>query len=176
MKGKLIFKESHSFVGTWIWYMTVLFVLWMCGLFGWGMYQQLILGETWGDKPMDDTMLLIVGISSIMITVAIMAFISLNRLTVEIDEKSIYVKFSPYFNQFKIFQKNDLQEVYVRKYKPILEYGGWGLRVGLKKSKAYNISGNWGLQLVFADGKKLLIGTRKPKELEKAIEKFKAHG
>jgi hypothetical protein len=34
------------------------------------------------------------------------------------------------------------------------------------KGKAFNVSGNKGLQLEFNDGRKLLIGTSKPEELE----------
>jgi TATA-box binding protein (TBP) (component of TFIID and TFIIIB) len=36
--------------------------------------------------------------------------------------------------------------------------------------KAYNVSGNKGVQLVFKNGKKLLIGSQKADELAKAIE------
>jgi len=52
----------------------------------------------------------------------------------------------------------------VRKYKPLLEYGGYGIR-GFGNNRALNISGNTGLQLVFKDGRKLLIGTKKGHEM-----------
>jgi hypothetical protein len=54
----------------------------------------------------------------------------------------------------------------VRKYSPIKEYGGWGFRYGFKNGKAYNISGNMGLQLILKNGDRILIGTQKPEELE----------
>ncbi|MBK8703741.1 MAG: hypothetical protein IPN33_08970 [Saprospiraceae bacterium] len=60
-----------------------------------------------------------------------------------------------------------MAKVYVRQYKPIAEFGGWGLRYSMSgKGRALNVSGNMGLQLEFKDGKKLLIGTQKPKEIE----------
>lgn len=176
MKGKLIFKETHGMSGSIIWYLTFITMIGVSGLFAWGMFQQLVMGNIWGDQPMSDLALLLVGTFTILLTVGIQVFLSFNQLTLEIDEKSIYVKFRPYFNQFKTFNHTDLQRAYVRKYKPIMEYGGWGIRIGLKKNKAYNISGNWGMQLVFADGSKLLIGTRRPKELEEALQKFKVDG
>jgi len=52
----------------------------------------------------------------------------------------------------------------VRKYKPISEYGGWGLRYGFK-GKAYTVSGKTGLQLYMRAGKNILFGTSRPEEL-----------
>jgi hypothetical protein len=46
------------------------------------------------------------------------------------------------------------------------------LRYGLSaKGKAYNVSGNQGIQLVFKDGNSLLIGTQKPNEASAALQK-----
>jgi TATA-box binding protein (TBP) (component of TFIID and TFIIIB) len=50
----------------------------------------------------------------------------------------------------------------------LLEYGGWGIKYG-RKGKAYNVSGNRGVQLVFKDGKQLLIGSQRAEELAEAI-------
>jgi hypothetical protein len=53
-----------------------------------------------------------------------------------------------------------------------MEYGGWGYRVGGKKSGiAFNVSGNMGVQIELKNGKKILLGTRKPKEAEEALKK-----
>jgi hypothetical protein len=52
----------------------------------------------------------------------------------------------------------------VRKYKPLLEYGGYGIR-GFGNNRALNIAGKTGLQLIFKDGRKLLIGTQKGLEM-----------
>ncbi len=162
--------------GTTVWYLTIATLVGISGMFLWGMYTQLINGIPWGDKPMSDMGLLIVGGSSILLMIGLTVFISLHKLTLEIDREAFYVKFNPYFKEPKVFRKAELQSATVRKYQPIMEFGGWGLRIGLKKSKAYNITGNYGLQLVFTDGSKLLIGTRNEKELEAAVEKFNADG
>ena len=61
----------------------------------------------------------------------------------------------------------------VRQYSPLLEYGGLGMRIGLfGKGKAWNISGDKGLQLEFNNQKKLLIGTNQPEELAATLEKI----
>jgi hypothetical protein len=49
------------------------------------------------------------------------------------------------------------------------EYGGWGVKYGWA-GKAYNISGNRGVQLKLSNGKGLLIGSQRPEELAQAIQ------
>lgn len=66
-----------------------------------------------------------------------------------------------------------MKKVYVRKYLPLREYGGWGLRWGIFGSgTAYNISGNMGIQLVLQNGKKILVGTQKAEECRRILEQL----
>jgi hypothetical protein len=67
-----------------------------------------------------------------------------------------------------------VSEYYARVYRPILEYGGWGIRCGFKGARAYNVSGNKGVQLILQNGKRLLIGSQKPDELVEAINSMMA--
>ncbi len=61
----------------------------------------------------------------------------------------------------------DIAEWKIRTYKPIQEYGGWGIRFGISQSgTAYNTRGNVGLQLKLKSGKKILIGTQRASDLE----------
>jgi hypothetical protein len=55
-----------------------------------------------------------------------------------------------------------------RTYSPVLEFGGWGIRVG-GGGMAYNVSGNEGVQLVLKSGRRVLIGTRQPDVLMSAL-------
>jgi hypothetical protein len=104
------------------------------------------------------------------------------------------VKIVPFYRKYKYFAWNEIQRAYVRKYNPLMEYGGWGcrnmfkLRLSLitkirycgcnrklfdsKINGAITISGNKGLQLEFADGSKLLIGTHKPEYLMETLKKL----
>ena len=108
--------------------------------------------------------------TGICIPIAIAALFVLLMLETEVRSDGIYVRFSPFHIHFKRFAPEDLSEFYARQYKPIMEYGGWGIRFGLfGKGKAYNVSGNKGVQLIFKNGKKLLIGSQRAEELEVAI-------
>jgi hypothetical protein len=61
-----------------------------------------------------------------------------------------------------------------RTYRPILEYGGWGIRYSpFGQGCAYNVSGNRGVQLELADGQRILIGSQRAEELARAIGEAK---
>jgi len=63
-----------------------------------------------------------------------------------------------------------IKKCYVRKYRPLTEYGGRGWRISISgRGTAFSISGNQGLQLEFLNDKKMLIGTKRPEELSKAL-------
>lgn len=109
---------------------------------------------------------LVIGIG---VPIAIMALFLLLKLQTQVKPDGIYIRFFPFHLFFKRFGPEDLSDCYARQYKPIWEYGGWGIRFSLRNGKAYNVSGNQGVQLVFKSGRRLLIGSQKPLELEAAI-------
>lgn len=89
----------------------------------------------------------------------------------EIDSSNIKLTIKPFVNKQISF--SDLESWSVRTYKPIKEYGGWGIRFG-RNGSAYNIRGNKGLQLVLKNGKKILIGTQKDSELNRVMKSISA--
>jgi hypothetical protein len=61
-----------------------------------------------------------------------------------------------------------------RTYRPILDYGGWGIKLG-PKGWVYSVNGKEGVQLVLAKGRPLLIGSKRPDELAEAITSSAAY-
>jgi hypothetical protein len=53
-------------------------------------------------------------------------------------------------------------------YRPIRDYGGWGIR-GFGNRRAWNVRGDRGVLLVRRDGSTLLIGSQRPRELLSAL-------
>jgi hypothetical protein len=90
------------------------------------------------------------------------------RLETEVRQDGLYLRYAPFHRRFRRFKAEDLGEYHARTYRPILEYGGWGIRYGWN-GRAYNVSGNGGVQLIFRDGRRVLIGSSTPSELEAAI-------
>ncbi len=97
------------------------------------------------------------------------------KLKTRIDEQGIHYGFWPFHLKLKTTRWSEIEKCYVTEYNPIADYGGWGYKVVSfrKKGAALNVKGNIGIQIVFKDGKKLLIGTQKEEEAKKVLETYK---
>ena len=124
----------------------------------------------------DSTMSASKFITTIAIIIFFIAFILFLKLSTRIDEKGIYYRFFPFHFKTRTIPWEDFKKVYTRKYNSITEYGGWGLKSGLpwRKSKgvAYNVKGDKGIQLELLNGKKILIGTQKRAEVDRALKSY----
>jgi hypothetical protein len=96
----------------------------------------------------------------------------LMRLDTVVDASGVSYQFFPFQVAPKRIEWSDVQQLYVRQYSPIKEFGGWGIRFGFEKGWVYSTRGNVGLQVVKKDGKKVLIGTNKEAELRSYMEQL----
>ncbi|MEB8330466.1 hypothetical protein OO009_13970 [Flavobacteriaceae bacterium KMM 6897] len=108
----------------------------------------------------------------ILVLVLTLMLFHLLQLKTEIDERGIHYRFLPFHFKDKTISWEDIRKCHVRTYRPIMEYGGWGYRITIKNGKAFNVSGNKGIQLVLNSGKKILIGTQKEAEASLAIKRY----
>lgn len=162
--SKVLFSEKQQFTQWWLW--LIIFIL--NAFFVYAMYQQIIMDEKIGDNPLSNRALLFVSLGFLLFSL----FFIVLKLETEIREDGIYVRFFPIGIHYKHIPWDTIQKAEIRTYRPLLEFGGWGIRYG--DGKALNVSGKIGLQILFKDGGKLLIGTQKPNELGKIIsEKIK---
>lgn len=69
----------------------------------------------------------------------------------------------------RLIRFDEIEGVEATQYRPLLDYGGWGLRIS-PKGKAYNMRGNRGVQLALKNGGRVLIGSQRDHELAQAIE------
>jgi hypothetical protein len=161
------FYEVQRFRNTWVLALVLPISLFLIILFGYGMIKQLVLGQPWGNRPLPDVALAIIGPLGILFGMGLALFFYSAKLITEVGEGGLYVRFSPVTHQRMAFE--DIKDVEVRTYSPIKEFGGWGIRYG-KGGKAYNVRGNRGVQLELSMGKRLLIGSGRPEELAQAIK------
>jgi len=84
----------------------------------------------------------------------------------------VRVRFFPWYSR-KV-PLNDIAMSEVRRYRPLAEYGGWGIRWGLHMKQAYIMSGDMGVELELSDGERLLVGSKRPDELANAITTAKS--
>ena len=90
------------------------------------------------------------------------------KLITTIKEDGINIIFVPFTNFIIPFSK--IKYYKIREYKPIIEYGGWGIRFN-KSGKAYTVCGTTGLQISLLNGKEILIGTQRPDPILESLNK-----
>jgi len=161
------FYEVQLFRKTWVLALVLPISLFLVILFGYGMIKQLVLGQPWGNRPLPDVALAIIGPLGILFGLGLALLFYSAKLITEVRNDGVYVRFFP-LSYYKIALEN-IMHVEARTYSPIREFGGWGIRYG-KGGKAYNVSGNRGVQLELFDGKRFLIGSGRAEELARAIE------
>ena len=158
------FEEKQRFDQIWLWAVLV-------GISSVVIYQVPfdLIRQSDGSPMSTSSIFIIVGV--IVFVIGLLALFFFARLSTRINNESIEITFSPFFMKPKIINWADIDEAFVRKYNSLYEYGGWGIRFGWK-GRAYNTSGNMGLQLILKSGKKILIGTHKAKEIDFFLKKY----
>ena len=163
------FQEVQRFTQRWVWILLMIIMLGLVIIFGYGFIEQLVFGIPWGDRPVSDSTLLMIGTAIILFTVSMIYLFYSLRLITEIRKDGVYIRFYPF--RSKIIPYKAITTCEARTYKPLAEYGGWGIKYG-RSGWAYNIYGDRGVQLVLDDQKRILIGSQRADELAIAITHY----
>ncbi len=160
-----VFEERQWFNQWWlfpIYLFLIVLPLWAC-------YKWFILEDNLGNVGPKDWD----GIITILILFpSLLTLLFLFRLHTVIDERGILYQFYPMNKNQKIISWAEIKNCSVKKYRPFTEFGGWGYKWAWKGTKAMTVKGNRGIQIELNSGKKLLIGTQKPEEAQRVINKF----
>jgi len=169
--SKIDFKEVQRFKTWWAWLAVGAFNV----LFIYAIVKQIFLGIAFGPKPAPDFVLVLVELVLLLLFIFLVSI----KLKTRITDTGIYYWFIPFQFKETLIEWHELKDAYVRSYDSFHEYGGWGIRTGsIKTGKAINTSAssNQGLQLQFNDGKLLLVGTKRPDEIQLIIDAVLASG
>lgn len=172
--NKILFKESQQFRRWW----QIVIVLgatvpsMMICLYG--LFQQVVMGVKVGNSPAPNGVMLAVFLG---LCILLWILFSL-KMVVWIDQQGLHYRFFPLIPKSQLIFKEEILRFEIRKYKPLQEYGGWGIRTGIwnKQGKAYCVDGHTGLQLYLKNGKKVLFGTQRPQAMEYAMKEIVDQG
>lgn len=157
----IAFREVQRFRQWWLW----LIILAVPGVCLYGVIQQIVFDEPFGNDPLSDGGLLVVtGVFGCGLP---LFFYAVN-LTLEVREDGLFVRYFPFHLRFHRIAFDTIARVEALTYSPLKEFGGWGIRWG-KEGKVYSVSGDRGVRLEFKSGRKLLIGSRRAEEMAEAI-------
>jgi len=115
----------------------------------------ILSGNNAGDSMYSNPLLLLVIIAVSAAPIFLIYFV---KLETEVRDEGLFIKFRPFHRRWVALPFSDILEANPITYKPIRDYGGWGIRYG-PEGKAYNVSGNKGVLLKFDKGPNILIGS-----------------
>lgn len=157
---KAQFEEIQKVRQTWIW---ILLSMAFAGLILIGVHQ-FVFKQAFGENLLTLSSISFMGVLLALVTILIYKA----DLVTRIDALGIHYRFFPLQVQFRTISWKEIEEIYIREYDALSEYGGWGVKFG-NYGRAYTVKGRYGLQLELSDDRSILLGTQKPIELERLI-------
>lgn len=154
--------EVQKFDQWWLW---ILLIGLVC-IPVYGMVQQLLLDEPFGNNPMSDPGLILFFLGMLLF----LGFFWYIELRTEIDTSGIRVRLRPISK--KVFTWDQIQEV------SLISYGfvGYGLRFSPKYGTVYNTAGNKGLSVILKNGRRYVVGTRDTEAIRRKLTALKKAG
>ena len=150
-KGRtVIFREVQRFRQAWVWVLLLLVLLALTVP---------VMGGMLGP---------LVSLVMVLASAGLIWLFFVMRLVTEVHPDGIYLGFFPFSSQKIMY--TTIVDHRVREYRPIREYGGWGIRYG-KNGKSYTVSGSKGILLTLVGERQVLIGSTNYKALWVAINR-----
>lgn len=108
------------------------------------------------------------------LVVGIGVLVAVGHMRTWVGASGVFVHFFPFHRTARCIRPADIDAWHAKTYRPILEYGGWGIRYGAG-GKSYNVYGREGVLLKLKTGRSLLIGSQRPQELAAAVTAMMSH-
>lgn len=161
----IVYMERQRFSQFWLWVV----VLGVASIFWVGFVSQVLCGGALGSHPASVPGLTLLFV---LLGLGLPFFFYRMSLTTEVQPGEVRVRFWPFHLRPVKIPLHLVRDYELVTYNPISDYGGWGIRWSWK-GRAYNVSGNKGVQLHFYNKKPLLIGSQRAQELFRAIGEAK---
>ena len=175
--GRVLYKEEQKFGSISLYLAMGLIYTGVVALATYAAIKQFMYNEQWSSKPMSDNSLILMLVLMLVILVGAWLLLFGSKLIIKIEQNKIVYSFPPFINKELLIEASQIESYRLRKYQPIKEYGGWGIRKSNKKyGDAFNVKGSIGLQLVLKNKKRLLFGTQRPEAIKTAMNRMMGSG
>jgi hypothetical protein len=114
---------------------------------------------------------MVIGLALLMFVI-----VFLLHMTTEVTPTDVRVWFGWAPTYRRIVPISTIRSIEVVTYRPIVDYGFWGIRAGRDGERALIARGNRGVRLELTDGTKLLIGSQRPDALASTVDRTLRQG
>ncbi|MFC1574792.1 hypothetical protein ACFL3Z_01805 [Gemmatimonadota bacterium] len=162
MRTEVLFEER----GSWAWWVHLL--IWFCCAVCFFSVQGSVSGALRGEAdamPLGTAILIIcLGLAFPLLFYSLMG-----QLRTRVTEEGVLVVWGMAEVIKKRVPFEEIEGVEAVTYSPLGEFGGWGIRMGSKKKRAWTVSGNQAVRLDLREGIKLYVGSQHPARLGERI-------
>ncbi len=111
----------------------------------------------------------LIGLVAVFAGLAVASLALVARLEVSVTRASVDVRWVPLARRSIPFASIRRAEPVT--YRPIRQFGGWGIRFGRRGARAYSMSGDRAARLTLDDGSEIYLGSLEPEALAAAIDR-----
>ncbi|KAA6431600.1 hypothetical protein FEM33_25175 [Dyadobacter flavalbus] len=109
------------------------------------------------------------GHGGIWVVAGVSVFLWFLQLETVISEQGISYRWLPFQRSRRLIKWQEMEKVSVRRYAPLAEFGGWGIRFSWRGT-AQTVSGNNGIEIRKKSKRRfLLIGTQMPGQVQQIL-------
>lgn len=155
-----LFQEEQAFTQWWLWAIVLL----VAAVSWWNFLQQIVWRVPFGTNPAPDG---VVWALFVLCGFALPLFFFWSRLVTTVTPDLLRV-------HLRLLRRREIPLATIRsassvEFRPLREYGGWGIRYNRSLGWAYTARGRRGVRLRLGDGKGFLVGSQRPDELLAAL-------
>ncbi len=160
------YRETQHITQWWVWAIILLLAIaaWS------GFLVQIVMGRPVGTRPAPDEVIQGLWLGCGVILPLIVA---VSHLRTSVSDDAIRLRLIPIWG--RTIPLDEIESCEARTYRPIAEYTGWGIRYW-KSGWAWSVKGDRGVQLRLRGHQPLLIGSRTPEALARAINMARTAG
>ena len=111
----------------------------------------------------------LIGLVAVVAGLAVASLAIVARLEVSVTGASVDVRWVPLARRSIPFAS--IRQAEPVTYRPIRQFGGWGIRFGRRGARAYSMSGDRAVRLTLHDGSEIYLGSLEPEALAAAIDR-----
>ena len=111
------------------------------------------------------------GYNYVLMILLILLLFFLLELRIKINPEGLCYQFFPFHLKGYMIQVKQIKNIEAVQYSPF-DKGGWGIKY-VFQGKSYTVSGNKGVKIFLSNGRTILFGSQRYKEMEKAFRKIK---
>jgi hypothetical protein len=154
-----LYREEQLFARTWFWIPVAVVVV-----VAWYFFFRELNWSPEATRPRAAIWFMFIAVG--VLTPAL--FFSM-RLIVTVNRRELGIRMWPLYRRTVAI--GDIKTVEAVTFRPILEFGGWGVRYSMRrKAWGYTVSGKEGVQMELSNGKRILVGSEQNNRLAAAIE------